>query len=125
MVRGISLYFAANRINIHKQTIYDLGKPEYIHLLINEKEKQMFIQSRERDLDAFRLYYAPESGDKSGRFYVNAKSLLTYLASVINVDRNGPSLRFAGILLEDGATVYINLKEYEVIENEDVVGEES
>lgn len=124
MLRGISLYFAANRINIHKQTIYDLGKPEYIHLLINEKEKQMFIQSCERDLDAFRLYYAPESGDKAGRFYVNAKSLLTYLANVIGVDRNGPSLRFFGILLENGATVYINLKEYEVIENENFDEEE-
>ena len=54
---GISLYFRNNRIHIRKETIEVLNHPAYVHLFINEGKKQMFIQSCEKNKDAFRVYY--------------------------------------------------------------------
>lgn len=54
---GISLYFRNNRIHIRKGTIEVLNHPAYVHLFINEGKKQMFIQSCEKNKDAFRVYY--------------------------------------------------------------------
>lgn len=54
---GISLYFRNNRIHIRKGTIELLNHPAYVHLFINEGKKQMFIQSCEKNKDAFRVYY--------------------------------------------------------------------
>lgn len=57
------------------------------------------------------------------RFYVNAKSLLDYLAKVIGVSRQSDSLRYVGELLPDGKTVYIDLTRYEVIPYENITHE--
>lgn len=57
------------------------------------------------------------------RFYVNAKSLLDYLAKVIGVSRQSDSLRYVGELLPDGETVYIDLTRYEVIPHENIMQE--
>ena len=54
------------------------------------------------------------------RFYVNAKSLLDYLAKVIGVSRQSDSLRYVGEPLPDGKTVYIDLTQYEVIPYESI-----
>lgn len=118
MTNRITFRFSSDRICIWKNTVSNLGKPDYIHLLINEPEKQMFIQTCERDKDAFRLYYTKGKSGREAEFHVNAKTLLKYLASVVGVDYNGPSVRFDGVLLEDGKTVYINLREYELLEYE-------
>lgn len=114
---GITLYFRDNRIHIRRKTIWDLENPSYVHLYINEKEKQMFIQSCDRDKDAFRVYYSKKEQDDTEsavRFYINAKRLLEYLAKVIGVSGR-ESLWYSGELLEDEKTVYINLVDYRVI----------
>jgi len=111
---GVSLYFRDNRIHIRRKTIYDLGKPKYVHLLINEREKQMFIQSCEKDKDAFCLNYSAVDDDAE-RCYVNAKALLQYLASVIGVAYPSDSLWFAGTMLDDGKTVFIDMSSYQTI----------
>ena len=54
------------------------------------------------------------------RFYINAKSLLDYLAKVIGVSRQSDSLRYVGELLPDGKTVYIDLTHYEIIPYEGI-----
>lgn len=112
---GISIYFRDNRIHIRQKTIHDLGKPEYIHLLINEEKKQMFIQSCERDRDAFRLYYSDEEDNRAQTCYINAKAFLIYLSGVIGVEPGSDSLWYSGKLLADGKTVYIDLREYRKI----------
>lgn len=115
METGISLYFRSNRLNIRKKTMLDLGSPGYIHLIINEEMKWMFIQKCERDKDAFHVYYSRKQS--SSRFYINAKNFLKYLSRVIGVKEDSDSLRFSGSLMEDGKTVFINLVDYQVIQN--------
>lgn len=63
---------------------------------------------------------ATETVIRPERFYVNAKSLLDYLAKVIGVSRQSDSLRYVGELLPDGKTVYIDLEQYEVIPYESI-----
>lgn len=73
---GISMYFWDHRINIRKKALAILGNPQYIHLLINEKEKQLFIQRCEsRDNDTFSIEYRDEFGDLD-YYYINAKNLM-------------------------------------------------
>lgn len=63
---------------------------------------------------------AAETVIRPERFYVNAKSLLDYLAKVIGVSRQSDSLRYVGELLPDGKTVYIDLTHYEIIPYEGI-----
>ncbi|MCD7811224.1 MAG: hypothetical protein LUG91_05150 [Ruminococcus sp.] len=123
MANRITFRFNTDRICIWKNTVRSLGNPQYIHLLINEKEKQMFIQVCDHDKDAFRLYYNKRSNGREAEFHVNAKRLMKYLAKVVSVDYNGPSIRFDGILMEDGITVFIDLRKYEVLNPEDYIEE--
>lgn len=109
---GMSVYFRSNRIRFRNKAIDDLGKPEYIHLFIDSRDKIMYIQSCERDKDAFKLYYRKDSNEEN--FYIAAKILMQYLARVIGVEEDSPSLRFDGILLDEN-TVMIALDEYEEI----------
>lgn len=45
METGVTMSFRSDRIHIRRKTIFDLGMPKYVHLLVNEKSKRMFIQS--------------------------------------------------------------------------------
>ena len=110
---GISTYFNQDKIRIRFKTIEDLGYPEYIHLRINESKKQLFIEKCARDMDAFRIEYS--SGKvKQQSCYINAKRFLQYMAAVIGVTTESPSLRFSGRALPDGR-VFIDLTDYTVI----------
>ena len=75
----------------------------------------MFIQSCERDRDAFRLYYSDEEDSRAETCYINAKAFLIYLSGVIGVEPDSDSLWYSGELLADGKTVYIDLREYRKI----------
>ena len=117
---GVSLYFRDNRLRLRYKTILDLQYPQYIHLRINEKKKQLFIQKCERDRDAFRLIY--NTGRKQGKCgideyscHINDKRFLRYLSHVVGVPEDSPSLRFHGLMMEDGKTVYIDLTRYEEV----------
>ena len=116
---GISMYFWDSRISIRKKALQVLGNPSFIHLMINEKEKQLFIQRCEqRDNDTFQINYLDDSGDIE-YYYINAKNLMRYLAMLIGVPYPSNSLRFGGRVLDDGMTIYVDLKEYQEIPYED------
>ena len=115
---GISAYFTGDRIRIRYKTIEELDNPEYIHLRINEEKKHLFIEKCERDMDAFRIKYQQVLDGrkvKDPSCYINAKNFLVYMAGVIGVPKDSPSLRFDGQLMPDG-TVFVDLNRYEVIE---------
>jgi len=111
----ITMYFRRSTIHIRKKTLSDIGYPEYIHLLINEKEKQMFIQQCERDRDAFRINYVLNRDGINKRFYISDKPFLQYLALLIGIPKDSESLFFAGTLLEDGKTVFVDLTKHQII----------
>jgi hypothetical protein len=113
METGVTLNFRDNRMHILRRTIYDLGKPRYIHLRIDEKNRRMFIQACEKDRDAFPVDY--DDGDRAERCYIYAKPLLRYLAGVVGVSRASDSLRFSGALLPEEHTVFIDLNRYRKI----------
>lgn len=112
---GMSIYFRANRIRFRNKLIQELGNPTYIHLFIDGKDKIMYVQTCDRDKDAFKMYYREDSNSEN--FYINAKVLMQYLAKVIGVPKDSVSLRFEGILLDEH-TIMIALDEYEPIKNE-------
>lgn len=115
METGITIYFRRSTIHIRKKTLLDIGYPEYIHLLLNEKEKQMFIQRCERDRDAFKINYVMDRDGINKRFYISDKPFLKYLALLIGISKDSESLLYAGTLLEDGKTVFVDLMKYQVI----------
>lgn len=115
---GISVYFNGDKIRIRYKTIEELDYPEYIHLRINEEKKHLFIEKCGRDMDAFRIEYQQVLDGrkvKDPSCYIHAKSFLEYMAGVIGVSKDSPSLRFEGRPMPDG-TVFIDLNRYEVIE---------
>ena len=112
------MYFRDSRIHVRKGTIVALGNPHYVHLHVNEKKKQMFIEPCEKDRDSFRIYYKKDedSDDENPvRCYINAKRVLDYLSRLIGVDRYSESLRFYGEMIEEDNVLYIDLTNYEVI----------
>lgn len=120
---GLTLYFHSDRIRLRYQTILDLQYPQYIHLRINRPKKQMFIQRCEKDMNAFRVVYRKrnsrkDTGIKEQSCLINDRKLLQYLAQVIGVPEDSPSLRFHGRLLPDGETIYIDLSHYEELLND-------
>lgn len=117
METGITLYFRHDTILVRSKTIQELKYPKYIHLLVNEKKKYLFIQNCELDRDAFKVDYLRQYKDRKNqiRYRIFAKPLLRYLAKVINVSFDSDSLWFAGALMDDGKTIFVNLKEYQVI----------
>ena len=119
MVSGISFYFTNDRIRIRYKTIEDLDCPEYIHLRINEEKKHLFIEKCGRDINAYHIIYSHVGEEKKVRAqscYINAKKFLEYMAGVIGVPKDSPSLRYTGQKLPDG-TIFIDLNKYEVIEH--------
>lgn len=112
---GISLYFRKNRIRLRNRTISELGNPEYVHLFVDSEDKIMYIQSCARDKDAFKLYYRAEKSNEE--FYIYAKILMQYLATVIGVAQDSASLRFGGVMLDE-QTVMIALDEYEEVNSD-------
>ena len=100
------------------KTVEDLDYPEYIHLKINEEKKHLFIERCDWDMDAFRILYNQVTDGKKVKnksCFIYAKSYLKYLAGVIGVPYDSPSLSFEGQLMPDG-TVFIDLNQYKVIE---------
>ncbi|MBR3245353.1 MAG: hypothetical protein IKF90_22100 [Parasporobacterium sp.] len=97
-----------------------LQYPQYIHLRINAARKQMFIQRCEKDRNAFRIIYRKRTGNKDTEIdenscYIYDRKLLLYLAGVIGVTEESPTLRYHGRLLPDEETVYIDLSQYEML----------
>ena len=116
---GISAYFKGDRLRIRYKTIEELNYPEYIHLRINEEKKHLFIEKCKRDMDAFRIEYKQALDGrkvKDPSCYIHDKKFLEYVAGVIGVPKDSPSLRFEGKSMPDG-TVFIDLNRYEVIEH--------
>lgn len=118
MESGISIYFSQNRIRLRYKTIEDLDYPEFIHLRINEAKKHLFIEKCEWDMDAFRIEYRKQLDGKKVKdqsCHINAKKYLEYMATVIGVPMDSPSLRFVGRPVRTGI-VFVDLNHYKVIE---------
>ena len=113
---GISAYFRGDRIRIMFKTFEDLGHPEYIHLRLNAQKKHLFVEKCEWNKNSFRLEY---DGDriKYKSCYIHTKRFLRYMAAVIGVPADSPTLRFKGQLLPDGR-VFVDLNEYKVVKIE-------
>lgn len=106
---GITLLFRDERIYIRRGTMKQLGQPNYIHILINEKEKHLYIQACDKDKDAFRVnYYVTKC-------CICSKVLIRYLATVVGVPFPYDSLNYTGVLMDDMQTVFIDLRNYTVI----------
>lgn len=107
---GMSLYFRKNCIRFRNGAISELGNPKFIHLFIDSRDKIMYIRFCNKDKNAFKLYYREGKGEE--KFYLYAKILMQYLATVIGVAPDSVSLRFSGVMLDE-QTVMIALDEYE------------
>ena len=80
---------------------------------MDEKEKRLFIQSCEHDRDAFKVdWLRVYQCRKKIRYRIFAKPLLRYLAKVVGVTFDSDSLWFAGEIMNDSKTIYVNLKEW-------------
>ena len=93
-----------------------LGNPSF--LAINEEKKHLFIEKCDRDMEAFSIKYTQAHDGKKVKeqaCYIHARNFLEYMARVIGVPEDSPSLRFSGKLMPDG-TVFVDLNHYEVIE---------
>ena len=53
----LAFYFRDKRINIGKKTMEAIGMPDYVHLLLDRREKWLFVKGCEKDNDAFNVYY--------------------------------------------------------------------
>lgn len=115
---GVSFYFRVDRIRMRYQTIIDLGRPQYVHFRVDERRKWMFIQACERDQNAFTLFYKDEGRIHESKNFINAKRFLTYLANVVGVPRDSESLFFPGVLIPEMQAVFIDLRNYERINEE-------
>lgn len=111
---GISIYFRNNRMNIHRRAIYAIGKPSYIHLLFDRERMTLGVQSCERDRDAFRVTYK-KGREAATNCYVNSKLLIAYFARIMGVSTMSDSMLFPGVVLDDGITIQVDLRKYEII----------
>lgn len=113
--KGITVYFFDERLRIFKEAMEFLKYPKYIHLLIDEKNKHLFIRRSEtRDNDTFRVV-TTQFGEER-RYRISSKWFVKYLASLIGVEFPSNSLWFDGYFMEDENTVLIDLNKYHVIE---------
>lgn len=112
---GISIYFRSNTIHIRKKTLYDLKRPEYIKLLIDEAGKYAAIQSSEKSSYAFKLHYEVSEKQLAEPCYLRSKRLMKYISHVAGIKDLEQSYRFNGYLHEDGKTVIVDLSQYTVI----------
>lgn len=116
---GISIYFRSNTINVRKQTLYDLQRPSYIKLLIDEAGRYAAIQSSEKSSYAFKLHYDNSDKQHAEVCYLRSKKLMKYLSQVAKITDLEQSYWFAGELHEDGRTVIVDLSQYKIINAED------
>ena len=111
---GLSISFRWSRIRFRTALIECIGNPEYIHLLVDARNKLLYIQSCERDKDAFKVYFRACKRDAA--FYIRGKSLMQNIAKLIGVDGES-TLRYAGTQIDE-STIVIYLNAYEEIARE-------
>ncbi len=119
METGISIYFRTSTIHIRKKTLYDLERPSYIKLLIDETGKYAAIQSSEKSSYAFKLHYDNSEKQLAERCYLRSKRLMKYISHVAEITDLDQSYWFSGELHEDGKTVIVDLSRYKVINTDD------
>ena len=111
----LAFYFRDKRINIGKKTMEAIGMPDYVHLLLDRREKWLFVKGCEKDNDAFNVYYTTGENSDILRYYINGKALLEKLAVMIGAEKESESIRFNGRYIEEDDAVFFNLNEYTVI----------
>ena len=116
--RGIAIYFFDDRIRISDRTMEELGSPKYIHLLVNRKEKHLFIRASEkRDNDTFKVVRHKEHNGWCYRIY--SKGFVKFLAYLIGVPYPSDSVWYDLKMLDDGMTASVDLNKYHIIPYKD------
>ena len=110
----LAFYFRYNKIYIGKKTMAALGMPQYVHLLVDRKEKWLFVKACKRDKDAFNVYYSPVDGDEI-RYTINEKPLLLWFSRIIGLDKDSQSIRFEGNFMEEENAVFFDMNKYTFI----------
>ena len=92
-----------------------LDYPKYIHILIDAKNRHLFIKRAEtKDNDTFKIIYSQLGTER--RYRISSRWFVKHLASLIGVDFPSNSLWFKGYYLEEDKTVLIDLKQFHVTE---------
>ena len=115
----LAFYFRYNRIYIGKKTMQVLGMPDYVHLLINEKEKWLFIKSCEKDKNAFNVYFTCGEDSDNMQYLINEKPLLKWLARIMGVEGMADTVQFSGLYIPDDEAVFFNMKRYSVMSHDE------
>lgn len=111
--RGLGIYFFDDRIRFSEDTMNALKDPKYIHLLINRKEKHLYIRpSEKRDNDTFKVVRHEDRGGMTYRIY--SKGFVKYLAYLIGVPYPFNSVWYDIIMQEEGQTAFVDLKDYHI-----------
>lgn len=115
----ISFYLRYNRIHVFCKALRDVGKPEYIRLLINADQMRLVMQPyHKKDFRSFRvpkaIYSRQHGGNNSMELYSQAFCLL--LANRLGWDTTR-SYRVPGIIYGGQALVYFDLNKAALIDS--------
>ena len=105
---AITIDFKKDRIRIYKRTLYSIGTPKFIHLLVNPEERTLAIlRSDHSDLGAYRL---PQARFKDKQcFEITSKFLMRGLLDLCDNWQDNHSYRVYGDLIPDEGVVQFNL----------------
>lgn len=105
---AITIDFKKDRIRIYKRTLYSIGTPEFIHLLVNPEERTLAIlRSDHSDLGAYRLPRA-RFEDKQC-FEIASKSLMRGLLTLCDDWQDNRLYRVYGDIIPNEGIVRFNL----------------
>ena len=112
--RALGIYFFDDRIRFSDKTMDELKEPKYIHLLVNRKEKHLYIRaSDKRDNDTFKVVRHKENGGWCYRIY--SKGFVKYLAFLIGVPYPSNSVWYDVVMKPDGKTAFVDLNAYHIV----------
>ena len=99
-----------DRIRIYKRTLHSIGDPEYIHLLVNPRERILAILRSERsDLRSYRLPRMRFEDKQS--FEITSKSLIRNLYNLCNEWQDKCLYRVYGEVVLNKSVAQFNLSE--------------
>ena len=113
--KAMAIYFYDERIRLCNEMMACLDYPKYIHILIDENNKHLFIKLAEtRDNDTFRIVYSQFGTER--RYRISSKWFVKRLAALIGVKFPSNSIWFEGYYLEKNKSVFIDLKNFHITE---------
>lgn len=115
MTATILIDLAKNRIRIYKKTLYALGEPEYILLIVNPEGKTLgIIRGSENDNGAHKVRLERLKGKNCYELY--SKSLVSRLRKVCPEWNNSLSYRINGVFIQGQSIAHFNMADAEFLE---------